>query len=513
MKTKGFTQPAGLRLHQRGLRPAHRQRGGRAQLRGVHDLPAGSVPEVGRSDVGRKGGGTRPFSCAAHPRYARAFDPRPLHMNRRPFLALLASSAASLLLAGHTPYMQWKLYRQAHLLIFTTRDDAGSDELGERIAARLRETLPDSQAQVRARAERSPHRQPHHVRPGGRRGAVARQCGSAVCAPGALHRLSGDRLARSGGDASVPAGVPGGLQARPCLSGGRSAGGRSRRSRVDRCRPVRNRFRRMRERSRSCAESRWQNREDGRCASGSPPLVLSAAAVCCSLAWAHDLITAEAAERYLAQAAENRKIIRSKAPAAQRAQASYAQGAMLDEIRDLLNRDIASHGKVQGLPSEYLVAALAAGGTPLATTPGTVRFPANLDYYRESLRLAPDGSSAADAVAATAAGLLLRQLQRRPARSARAELGSAAGTNPRRRAVPAALSHASRTRGGRLHRRRALPAGGPLSARCARTSGLFATRASRALGVPAALSGQHAGGRGRSADGAGAVAAVPGAEC
>jgi hypothetical protein len=74
-------------------------------------------------------------------------------MDRRPFLALVASSAASLLLAGHTPYSQWKLYRQAHLLIFTTRDDPGSDELGERIAARLREVLPDSQAQV----ARAPH--------------------------------------------------------------------------------------------------------------------------------------------------------------------------------------------------------------------------------------------------------------------------------------------------------------------------------------------------------------------
>jgi len=74
-------------------------------------------------------------------------------MHRRPFLALLGSGAAALLLSGHTPYMQWKLYRQAHLLIFTTRDDAGSDELGERIAKRLLETLPESQAQV----ARAPH--------------------------------------------------------------------------------------------------------------------------------------------------------------------------------------------------------------------------------------------------------------------------------------------------------------------------------------------------------------------
>lgn len=112
---------------------------------------------------------------------------------------------------------------------------------------------------------------------------------------------------------------------------------------------------------------------------------------------AHDLITAEAAERYLAQAQDNRRIIESQASALQRARAHYALGSMLDEIRDLLNRDIATHGKVQGLPSEYLVAALAANGSPLATLPGSSHFPANLEHYRESLRLAPAGPSAGDA--------------------------------------------------------------------------------------------------------------------
>lgn len=116
-----------------------------------------------------------------------------------------------------------------------------------------------------------------------------------------------------------------------------------------------------------------------------------------ALASAHDLITAEAAERYVATAGQHGKVIRSGAPAAQRAEAHYALGAMLDEIRDLLNRDIATHGKVQGLPSEYVVAALAAGGTPLVMAPGGARFAANLDHYRESLRLAPTGRSAADA--------------------------------------------------------------------------------------------------------------------
>jgi hypothetical protein len=74
-------------------------------------------------------------------------------MNRRAFVVGLAGIGASLLLTGHTPYRQWKLYRQTHLLIFTSRDDPGSDELGERIAARLRTVLADSNARV----ARAPH--------------------------------------------------------------------------------------------------------------------------------------------------------------------------------------------------------------------------------------------------------------------------------------------------------------------------------------------------------------------
>jgi hypothetical protein len=117
----------------------------------------------------------------------------------------------------------------------------------------------------------------------------------------------------------------------------------------------------------------------------------------CRPALAHDLITAEAAERYVAQAGAKREVIQSRAPAATRAQAHTALGRMLDEIRDLLNRDIAAHGRVQGLASEYLVAELKARGTPLASEPGTLRFPANLAHYREALRLAPNGPSAGDA--------------------------------------------------------------------------------------------------------------------
>ena len=74
-------------------------------------------------------------------------------MSRRRFFTLVFSVAGWALLTGHSPYRQWVAYRQAHLLLFTTRDDPGADELGERLAARLRETLPDSRAQV----ARAPH--------------------------------------------------------------------------------------------------------------------------------------------------------------------------------------------------------------------------------------------------------------------------------------------------------------------------------------------------------------------
>jgi hypothetical protein len=76
-----------------------------------------------------------------------------IRISRRTVLRAGLAAAGWTLLTAHSPYRQWIAYRQAHLLLFTTRDDPGSDELGEQLAARLRETLPDSRAQV----ARAPH--------------------------------------------------------------------------------------------------------------------------------------------------------------------------------------------------------------------------------------------------------------------------------------------------------------------------------------------------------------------
>lgn len=109
-----------------------------------------------------------------------------------------------------------------------------------------------------------------------------------------------------------------------------------------------------------------------------------------SVASAHDLVTAEAVERYLARTDADLALIRSRAAAEKRAEALYDLARRLDEIRDLLNRDIGTHGKVQGLPSNLLVSQLHVRGVAFAVAPETGRFPAAATYYREALKLAPD---------------------------------------------------------------------------------------------------------------------------
>lgn len=74
-------------------------------------------------------------------------------MNRRQFLSLGAASAGWVLLCGHSPYRQWMVYRETHLIILTSRDDLAGDDLGEKIAVIVRGALPDSKAVV----GRGPH--------------------------------------------------------------------------------------------------------------------------------------------------------------------------------------------------------------------------------------------------------------------------------------------------------------------------------------------------------------------
>lgn len=114
-------------------------------------------------------------------------------------------------------------------------------------------------------------------------------------------------------------------------------------------------------------------------------------------ALAHELITAESAQTYLAVVTELQKTISSKEPAARRSRGHLDLGKTLDEIRELLNRDLAAHGRVQGLPSNFLMSELKARGAELALAPDKSRFLANLQHYREALKLEPPGPVAAEA--------------------------------------------------------------------------------------------------------------------
>lgn len=102
---------------------------------------------------------------------------------------------------------------------------------------------------------------------------------------------------------------------------------------------------------------------------------------------AHDLITAAAAERYLQDADQ-------WLAAPRRAEARYRLGAMLEEIRLLLNQDIAVHGKVQGLPSNYLVEELARRGAPLRYSDAKRQFLFIDTYFADAARLDPGHADA-----------------------------------------------------------------------------------------------------------------------
>lgn len=127
------------------------------------------------------------------------------------------------------------------------------------------------------------------------------------------------------------------------------------------------------------------------------------ARVCLLLLWlalpagAHESIDAQSAERFLAEVDRSLVSIRSKEAASARAQANLALGRNLDDIRELLNRDIASHGKPQGLATLYLIKSLQERGIALQPDARTQRIPARQAEYREVLRLDPGGLAAKDA--------------------------------------------------------------------------------------------------------------------
>lgn len=68
-------------------------------------------------------------------------------MNRRGFLAM-AGAALAASAGAHTPYGQWVVYRQKHLLIGSHRKDMHTYDLAKRVVSGLAAELPEAQARV-----------------------------------------------------------------------------------------------------------------------------------------------------------------------------------------------------------------------------------------------------------------------------------------------------------------------------------------------------------------------------
>ncbi len=75
-------------------------------------------------------------------------------MDRRDFLRLALAGGSALLLMGHSPYRQWYVFRENHLIVVASDADPGAFSLGERIAGAIAARLPLSKAMA-ARAQTS----------------------------------------------------------------------------------------------------------------------------------------------------------------------------------------------------------------------------------------------------------------------------------------------------------------------------------------------------------------------
>jgi len=69
-------------------------------------------------------------------------------MRRRACLKASLIAVAWMATGGHTPYGQWRVYRQRHLMIGTSKADPPSYEIGQRIVGVLVSYLPESSARV-----------------------------------------------------------------------------------------------------------------------------------------------------------------------------------------------------------------------------------------------------------------------------------------------------------------------------------------------------------------------------
>jgi len=123
------------------------------------------------------------------------------------------------------------------------------------------------------------------------------------------------------------------------------------------------------------------------------PIVLVALGLMLSVqALGHESITLEARKNYLAKLQEAFQLQATNPNAPVKAKALYQIGATLEEIRDLFNQDIISHGAVKGLESTVLLNELSKAGFKMEKSPQIGLYVSQLHYYRQALKL--DGKAA-----------------------------------------------------------------------------------------------------------------------
>ena len=106
----------------------------------------------------------------------------------------------------------------------------------------------------------------------------------------------------------------------------------------------------------------------------------------------HESITMEARKNYVAKLEEAFQVQATNPNAPVKAKALYQIGVTLEEIRDLFNQDIISHGAVNGLESTVLLNELSKAGFKMEMSPKIGLYVSQLQYYRQALKL--DGKAA-----------------------------------------------------------------------------------------------------------------------
>jgi len=109
--------------------------------------------------------------------------------------------------------------------------------------------------------------------------------------------------------------------------------------------------------------------------------------LCSTSVWSHESITIEARKNYLTKLQESYQLQAGNPPSAVKAKALYQIGATLEEIRDLFNQDIISHGAVKGLESTLLLNELARAGFKMEMSSKIGLYVSQLHYYRDALKL------------------------------------------------------------------------------------------------------------------------------